>query len=59
MALSNSQYDELIRRYNARQIANQHRLEKRRATIYSKNPRLSQIDDEIAETSVSQAKRLI
>lgn len=59
MALSNSQYDELIRGYNARQLDNHHRLEARRAEIYAKNPRLAQIDDEIAGTSVAQAKKLI
>lgn len=59
MALSNSQYDELIRHYNAKQLASRHRLEARRKMIYSSSPRLEQIDDEIAEISVAQAKRLI
>ncbi len=59
MPLSNSQYDELIRSYNARQLDNQHKLEERIAAIYAKDTRLSQIDGEIASVSVAQAKKLI
>ncbi len=59
MPLSNSQYDELTRGYNARQLDNQHELEKRVAAIYAKDARLARIDDEIAGTSVAQAKKLI
>ena len=55
MPLSNSQYDELTRGYNARQLDNQHELEKRVAAIYAKDARLARIDDEIAGTSVAQA----
>lgn len=59
MPLSNSQYDELIRGYNARQLDNQHELEERTAAIYAKDARLAQIDAEIAGTSVAHAKKLI
>lgn len=59
MALSNSQYDELIRRYNVRQLENQHELEERTAAIYAKDARLAEIDAEIAGASVAQAKKLI
>lgn len=59
MALSNSQYDELIRGYDAVQIRNLHLLERRREEIYAKDPRLLQIDHEIADRSVAQARKLI
>ena len=40
MALSNTQYDEIIRQYNAKQIRNRHIVESRVEEVYSKNPRL-------------------
>ncbi len=59
MALSNSQYDELFRRYNTLQLENERRRQARTKEIYAKNPRLDVIDEEIASLSVAQAKRLI
>lgn len=40
MALSNSQYDEIIRKYDARQLRNQHLLEERTKDAYDKIPQL-------------------
>lgn len=59
MALSNTQYDEIIRQYNARQLKNQHIVEKRKQEVYSKNARLKEIDDTISSASVAQAKKLL
>lgn len=59
MALSNAQYDEIIRQYNARQLRNQHLLEKRIAEVYSKSSRLSEIDAKISSASVSCAKQML
>lgn len=59
MALSNTQYNTLIRRYEARQMENQHISAKRRDSLYGKFPRLAEIDTEIASISVIQAKKLI
>ena len=59
MPLSNSQYDELLREYDARQLRNQHLLEARTKEAYHQVPRLKEIDDAIASCSVSQAKRLL
>ncbi len=59
MALNNSQYDELIRMYNARQLKNEHDLSKRLEQIYSQDARLARIDDEISSTSIAHAKLLI
>ena len=59
MSLSNSQYDELIRTYDARQLKNQHDLEERIRLTYLKVPRLREIDQAIASLSVSSARKML
>lgn len=59
MPLTNAQYDEIIRGYEARQLHNQHILETRIQDAYRKLPRLKEIDDSIASCSVAQARRLL
>lgn len=59
MALSNTQYGEIIRQYNAKQIRNRHIVESHREEVYSKNPRLQEIDDSISSCSVEKAKQLL
>lgn len=59
MPLNNSQYDEILRTYDARQLKNQHVLEARIAEAYARVPRLKEIDDAIASCSVAQARRLL
>lgn len=59
MALSNAQYDELIRQYNAKQIRNQHIMEDRKNEAYARSARLKEIDDTISSCSVAQAKKLL
>lgn len=59
MPLNNSQYDEIIREYDARQLKNQHILEARTRDAYEKLPRLREIDEAIASCSVAQARRLL
>lgn len=59
MALSNTQYDTLIRRYEARQIENQHIAMERISSVYAKFPRFAEIDEAIASISIAQAKKLI
>lgn len=59
MPLNNSQYDEIIREYDAKQLKNQHTLETRIQSTYQRIPRLKEIDDAIASCSVAQAKRLL
>lgn len=59
MPLSNSQYDEILREYDARQLHNQHVLEERTKDAYEKLPQLKEIDDAIASCSVAQARRLL
>lgn len=59
MPLSNSQYDEIIREYDARQLKNQHTLEDRIQDAYARIPQLKEVDDQIASCSVAQAKKLL
>lgn len=59
MALSNSQYDAIMREYGRQQIENHHQLEERRQEIYRKLPVVRQLEAEIAESSVACAKKLL
>lgn len=59
MPLSNSQYDEIIRDYDARQLENQHLREARTKDAYEKIPQLKEIDNQIASCSVAQAKKML
>ena len=59
MSLNNSQYDTLIRQYNARQFHNQHLLDERILEVYGKCPRLTEIDNDISSISVAIAKQLL
>jgi DNA replication protein DnaC len=56
MPLTNSQYDEIMRTYNARQLDAQHKLERRVKEAYELHPRLKELDDAIAGASVKQAR---
>ncbi len=59
MPLSNSQYDEIIREYNAKQIRNQHIVDAHIREVYEKDDRLKTIDHAISSCSVSQARKLL
>lgn len=59
MALSNTQYNTLLRRYEAKQLENQHIVMERIQSVYQELPRLLEIDNTISSLSVSQAKKLI
>lgn len=59
MPLNNSQYDEIFREYDARQLRNQRTLEARTKEAYARSPKLLEIDRSIAECSVASAKRLL
>ena len=59
MALSNSQYDALMRIYQRRQTENRHKQEARIAQVYWAIPQMEEYDREIAAVSVEQAKRLL
>lgn len=59
MALSNSQYDQLMRDYEQLQLDNEHELRLRFDEVYARIPKLRTIDDTISSLSVEKAKRLL
>lgn len=59
MPLSNTQYDTIIREYNAKQIRNQHMIDDRMREVYGKDHRLKAIDDKISSCSLVQARKLL
>lgn len=59
MPLNNSQYDEIIRQYDARQLKTQHLLEQRTNEVYERAPKIKEIDHMIATYSVASARRLL
>ena len=58
MPLSNSQYDEILREYDAKQLKNRRIQEARANEAYEKAPELKEIDASIAECSVASARKL-
>lgn len=59
MPLNNSQYDEIIREYNAKQIRNQHQVKARIEEVYGKDSRLKEIDNAISSCSLEHARKLL
>ena len=49
MALSNSQYDAIMREYGRQQIENQHDLEERRRQVYERLPVIKELEREIEQ----------
>lgn len=56
MALSNADFDAIMRIYSDRQLNNRRSLEERRNEAYARYPRLREIAEEIASLSVRKAK---
>jgi len=59
MPLNNSQYDEILREYQAKQTRHRHLKEERIQEVYSKNSRLQEIDHTISSASLAQARKLL
>lgn len=59
MALTNSQYDEIFRSYDAKQLKARRDAEHRIKAAYERCPELKEIDVSIAETSVASARQLL
>lgn len=59
MALSNAQYDQLMRTYELRQFDNERNLRLRYDNAYQQSSRLREIDEQIAALSVSKARLLL
>lgn len=59
MALSNSQYDQLMRTYEQRQLDNEHALRRHYDVAYANVPELQELDDTISSLSIRQARLLL
>ena len=59
MALSNTQYNVLMRAYEERQLKNRRIVVERIKEVYQALPHLLEIDDAISSLSVKQAKKLM
>ncbi len=59
MALSNSQYDEIMRSYNQKQFQNKREQDERIREIYTKIPMIKEIDDSISTTAVKRARMML
>ena len=57
MALSNAQYDAIMREYEQRQLHNRHVTEKRQQELYRKEPKLKEIEDAIASKTVEEIRK--
>ena len=59
MALSNSQYDSIMRLYQQRQIENKHDLDRRVREVYEKIPAVREMNDEISASALKSARQLL
>lgn len=59
MALSNSQYDSIMRVYNRIQLEKKHELDERTKEIYEKIPAVREMNEEIASAAVRSARQLL
>ena len=59
MQLTNTQYDQIMRQYNARQAAHQRTLEAHTREISVRIPRITEINREIGSASIKKAKQLL
>lgn len=59
MALTNSQYDQIMRSYEAKQRTARLDLEEKKNSIYAAVPALKELEDQIASFSVRQARLLL
>ncbi len=59
MALSNSQYDAIIREYGRQQLQNKHEQDKRVAEIYRVIPAVRELDEAITTTAADAGRRLL
>lgn len=59
MALSNSQYQEIMRDFQARQLRNKHEQDERIKEIYKKIPAVKELDQAVSTRAVLRAKELL
>lgn len=59
MALTNAQYNEIMRTYGEHQLENKRKMDERVSEAYLRIPRLKEIDDAISTCSIASAKRML
>lgn len=59
MALSNSQYDAIMRDYQKQQLQNKYELDRRLEEVYHKIPAIKELDDTVSTVAVASAKKLL
>lgn len=59
MALTNSQYNTILRMYEEKQTQNRHEQSRRRQEIYDKIPEYEQIEQAVSSVSIKQGHRLL
>lgn len=59
MALSNSQYDSMMRIYNQMQLDDKHDLDRRTGEIYEKIPAIKEMNDELSTAAAKSARMLL
>lgn len=59
MPLTNTQYDEIMRAYQQKQLRRQRLITARKEEIARLTPRIAELDGQIASLSVSRARRLL
>ena len=59
MALTNEQYDSIMRQYDETQLRHRRELEERREEVYAALPRMAELDEEAASLSMQRAMKLL
>ena len=59
MAISNTQYNTIIRKFEQKQIQNRDIMDKRRKTVYNLIPEMENLHNSISQLGVSQARKLL
>lgn len=59
MSLTNTQYNTIMRRYQAQQLENQHILQQRIQQAYEQCPALKEVEDAISSVSIAKARLLL
>ena len=59
MGLNNTQYDTIMRQYSKLQLKSRHEMEEHRQTAYQAIPQLTDIDRQVAASSLEYARRLL
>ncbi len=59
MALSNSQYNAVMREYEQQQVKNRHEREERIARVYEREPRIRQLDQELSARAAARARQAL